>query len=497
MTTFFPQCASSLGHAVAWVFYPAASILSLIFQDMNPLGIRVSGVVGALVWFALLAWWCSRQQHGQWSWRFTLILAFGAMGVVPYLWVMSRPEQFMLLPLLVFCVAALHGPEKEKWVQRTLLLMLMVVLLSVFFYVHPKSIFFTPFFLVVVWVGTRNFSVWVRGGLLIYTFVLAVQALADANTLSACQDAPVVREVLGSNVVNPGLLFENPYLFFRGLIKNLVYFFPNMGQHLIFSPTFQSGWLPPLEGSPSWLMLLNAVVWGAVCLFIALSHAAALIGLLFAIYRRSVTSPLLLAALLAAADVLNAMLYNGQNFYAAIQYVPIAMMISVLLFNESQGKAIASWLPAWESKAALMAAGLASLSLIALMSLVTPSLLRSADLQRAEIWGQPLSVPVFNTEAHMNAIREVGRMCHIPERSASFVVVDHMTYFVYRKNVRPVHVHYVSERAYGGDLLGKLIPFLKAHGSPGVVSRCDWIPGEMRGIEKVGEMGYCCVDLTE
>lgn len=207
-------------------------------------------------------------------------------------------------------------------------------------------------------------------------------------------------------------------------------------------------------------LLLNAVVWGGLPVY-------RMLHVLFAFYRRCVTSPLLLAALLPAADVLNATLYNGHDFYTVIQHVPVAMIISLLLFNESQGKAIASRLPVWKSKAALMAAGLASISLVALMCLVNPSLMRTAGFQRAEILGQRLSVPVFNAETHMNAIREVGKMCHVSERSSSFVVVDHVTYFVYRKDLPPVHVLCVSERAYGGELLGKLTPFLKAHGSPG------------------------------
>lgn len=54
LTTVFPLCAPSLGHAVAWGGYPTASILSLTFQDLKPLGIRASG--WSARWSGLHCW---------------------------------------------------------------------------------------------------------------------------------------------------------------------------------------------------------------------------------------------------------------------------------------------------------------------------------------------------------------------------------------------------------------------------------------------------------
>ena len=90
----------------------------------------------------------------------------------------------------------------------------------------------------------------------------------------------------------------------------------------------------------------------------------------------------------------------------------------------------------------------------------------------------------------------LGQSCHIPTDLAEHVVVDHMTYFAYLKDRSPVHVLYISKLGYGGDLLnGKLLPFLKERSSPGLITRCEWVPDEFRDIQRQNDRGYCCVDF--
>ncbi len=74
------------------------------------------------------------------------------------------------------------------------------------------------------------------------------------------------------------------------------------------------------------------------------------------------------------------------------------------------------------------------------------------------------------------------------------VVVDHMTYFAYLKDRSPIHVLYISEFGYDGDLLnGKLLPFLKERNSPGLITRCEREPNEFRDAQRHNDRGYCCV----
>ncbi|EJM53438.1 hypothetical protein [Pseudomonas sp. GM48] len=496
MLSFFPQCTTTVGHDVAWVFYPAAILISSVYAYLEPLGIRVSGVVLALTWFALLAYWCHRQSVEGWVGRFTLLTAFAALGVMPYLWVLSRPEQFMLLPILLFCMSALYAPTQRSKGQQLIIMGVLGLLLSIFFYAHPKSLFFTPFFLAATWIATRDFKLMIRAGLLLYVLVLSARVLLDASLLAGCQDAPAVQSMLAANSLMPGALLSDPLAFFGTAWQNISQFPQRMLLHLTFSPTFQSGWLPPLTESSGLLLWLNPLIHYTLLSLVVCSHLLAIgLAVIFLVLRR-ISVALFLAALLAAGDLINIALYNLQNFYSGIQYIPLSIVIAALLFQCLP--AVRLWFPARVAGRLILSsvAGLSMVSLFTLFYLITPNLLRNADYATASIPGQPLSIPVLGVQAHLDSIRELGQSCHIPVDLAEHVVVDHMTYFAYLKDRSPMHVLYISEFGYGRDLLnGKLLPFLKERNSPGLITRCEWVPSEFRDAQRQNDRGYCCVDF--
>ncbi|CAK17990.1 hypothetical protein; putative membrane protein [Pseudomonas entomophila L48] len=496
MVSFFPQCTSTVGHGVAWVFYPAALLISSVYAHLGPLGIRLSGIVLTLAWFVLLAYWCRRQAAEGGIGRFSFLAAFAALGVMPYLWVFSRPEQFMLLPLLIMCMVALLTPVQNSRKRQLAVTVGLVVVLSVFFYAHPKSVFFAPFALVATWFATRGSSLLIRTGLVLYILVLSGQVLHDASLLGGCQDAPAVQALLATNSLLPGMLLEDPVAFLVAAWQNVSLFPGRMLAHLTFNPTFQSGWLASLTEQPVWLRWLNPLIACALLVLVVGSHLLALLLAAIALIRRRLPAALLLAALLAAADLINAALYNLQNFYAGIQYIPLSLMIVTLLFH------CVPTVPQWPGVratgylAVTLMSGLSLASLFALFSLVTPTLLRNAGYANASLPGQSLSIPLLNTQAHLDSILKLGDTCHIPRAGAEHVVLDHMTYFAYLQDSKPVHVLYVSELGYGADLLnGKLLPFLKARNSPGLITRCEWVPNELRDGQQRNDQGYCCVDF--
>ncbi|MDR2315987.1 MAG: hypothetical protein LBF06_06320 [Pseudomonas sp.] len=498
MISFFPQCTTTVGHGVAWVFYPAALFISSIYAHLGPLGIRLSGVLLALIWFALLALWCRRQAVEDGAWHFCFLVACASVGVMPYLWVLSRPEQFMLLPALIFCMWATIGHAPGSLGRQILVASGLALLLSVFFYAHPKSLFFAPFFLVAAWYGSRGFRPAIRLSMMIYVLLLGWQVLRDASLLGGCQDAPAVQAMLAANSLMPAMLLQDPTAFIAAMWQNISLFPERMAVHLTFTPTFQSGWLAPLQETPELLLWLNPAVYYAVLVFVVGSHLLALGLAMVSLLRWRMSAAVWLAGLLAAGDLLNVALYNLQNFYAGIQYVPLSMLISALLMSRLAN--LWQWLAVRVTAllAVMLTASLSLLSLSMLFYLVTPNLLRNADNPTASILGQPLSIPVLGIQAHLDSIRRLGEMCHIPKQQAEHVVVDHMTYFAYLNDRNPVHVLYVSEQGYGGDLLdGKLLPFLKARKSPGLITRCEWVPAELRKAQRQNELDYCCVDFTD
>jgi len=497
MLSFFPQCTTSVGHHVAWVFYPAAILISSIYAYLEPFGLRVSGVILALIWFTLLAYWCFRQSPEGWVERFTLLIGCAALGVMPYLWVLSRPEQFMYLPILLICIAALYLPPQRGAWRQIALAGLFGLLVSIFFYAHPKSLFFTPFCLAAAWITTRGFKTFIRVSLCLYVIALAAQVLRNNMLLGSCQDAPAVQAILAANTLMPGMLLNSPVAFVIEAIHNIIQFPERMLTHLTFSPTFQSGWLPPIATGTYLVSWLNILIHYTLFSLVIGSHLLALGLATVNLLRRRLSIALLLAALLAMGDLINIALYKLQNFYAGIQYIPLSIVITLLLFRCLPD--IRSYGITKVAQRILLCyvVSLSLASLITLLYLVTPNLLRNSNYTNASLPGQYLSVPVFGVNAHIESILELGKLCHLPTENAEHLVVDHMTYFAYLKNKNPVHVLYVSELGYGGDLLnGKLLPFLKERNSPGLITRCEWVPKDLRELQQQNGRGYCCIDFN-
>ncbi|WP_256592728.1 hypothetical protein [Pseudomonas sp. 43NM1] len=496
LVSFFPQCSTMSDRAVSWVFYPAAALISGVYANLGPLGIRISGIVFAVIWFGLLGAWCLQQTDNRTLAikRLAGLLAFSALGVLPYLLVLSRSEQFMTLPILIFCITATQLQGQKTLPMQSITALAQVFVLSCFFYVHPKSLFFLPFVLLALWLVTKRDHVLIRTGLLIYTLLLFFQVLQESNAIAACQDAPAMQAMLAANTLLPKMMFSAPVEFFTAATDNLVRFPDRLLTHLTFNPTSQSGWLPPIETSEAWLVYLNLAVQYLLYSFIVGMHIASLIFFIVKIAKRQLCAPITLAALLASADIFNALFFNIQNFYAATQFLPISLILAALLMQ-------AQVLP---KRCNYLMIGYSSLLIVAILSMLTlllkvfPATISNAAYSQATLPGQPLSIAVFNVPSHLKSIEKLGASCGLSTENAKNMVVDHMTYFAYLKVKKPVHVLYVSEYGFGGDLSnGRLLPFLKKLESPGLITRCEWMPLKFRDVQKSDDAGYCCVNLDD
>jgi len=497
LLSFFPQCTESTNRLVSWVFYPAGILLSFLYSYLEPLGLRLSGIALSLVWFAVLAAWCFKQTNDYVNalQRFAGLVAFSALGIMPYLWVLSRPEQLMSLPVLIFCFAAFYFKEIKSTGWQCAVGLVLATLLSCFFYAHPKSLFFAPFILAVIWLATQTFHRGIRWFLILFTLALSFQVYRDSVTLTACANAPALRATFAANTLMPGMLFSAPMEFIDAIYANLLAFPERMLQHLTFNAVSQSGWLPPIETSAPLLVVLNIIIYYGIYFLVAASHFAAFLAFLIQAVRLRVNAPIVLAMLLASADFINVLFFNIQNFYAGTQFVPMSIILVALLLQA---------LPSRRFKGRVLGFGYtlillsSAFSLITLLTIVTPAVVRNASAQQSSLPGQPLSIPVLGVDEHLQAIKKLSAACGVAPGSARSVVLDHMTYFAFLQDKNPIHVLYVSELGFGQDLNnGKLFPFLKSVGSPGVVTRCEWIPKEFKGAQIEGEMGYCCVNLDK
>ncbi|MCW8276149.1 hypothetical protein IMF27_10975 [Pseudomonas sp. PCH199] len=496
LVSFFPQCSTMADRTVAIVFYPAAILFSAIYSNLGPLGIRLSGITLSIVWLALLAYWTFKQTNENTSSvrRLAGFVAFSALGILPYLLDLSRSEQFMTLPILTFCLTAIYFKDKKTLKTQSAGALLFALILSCFFYAHPKSLFFLPFLLIALWITTETYHRLIRFALLTYALILFYQVLHESNAIAACIDAPAMQAMLAANTLLPRMLFTAPSEFFQAAMTNLLEFPERVITHLTFNPVSQSGWLPPMEESSIFLLSLNFVIKYLLYSFIIGTHIASAIFFVARALMRKLTIPLALAASLSAADVVNALFFNIQNFYSGTQFLPVSVILAALLLQSSPSPRPSKYL----SYGYFIILTISIISMLTLLTKTLPALVKNSYSATATLPGQPLSIPVFDVQSHLRSIEKLGHSCELPFKDTQNMVVDHMTYFVFVQAKKPIHTLYVSEYGFGGDLTnGRLLPFLKKIHSPGLISRCEWMPQQFRSKQKSDDMGYCCVNLND
>ena len=495
VVSFFPQCAASFGNKISVVFFPAAIILSLIFEDLNPLGIRISGVVVALIWFILFSFLCRIQESSNWIKRYSWLISLSSLGVMPYLWVMSRPEQLMTISALIFCILVFLIPKISNKTVLFFGFCFFIITISVFFFVHPKSFFFAPFFLIGIWFATINNNFFIRCAGVCFVLIVTLQTIKAAIASGACPDAAYVQQIFSENIIKPEILFHDPLNFINMIIRNVIYFPNKVFHHLSFNNKFQSGWLPPIDGAHYLRALLNPIIEFLINYFVIAAHMLAIFsgGVFLFIKKKNIS--VILAVLIAGSNLLIAALFNAQNFYAATQYVPFSLIIFALLlpvFNQYFNfiSNAVDWVMVFVVGILLF------ISFAINVTMIFPSLMVSSNSESAKIEQQPISVPVFKNEMHLLAIKKLGRSCNLPEANGNFLIIDQMTYFAYSKNKNPAHIHYVSEEYYGVDLKGRFLEFFKEKNSPGLITRCEWVPENLKSKMISENMGYCCVNFN-
>lgn len=491
----YAQCTNTLGHATSWFFYPAAIPFSILYSELNPLGLRISGMFLGVFWFIILALWCRKCAPKEWLLLFSLFIMVLSLGTLPYLFIMSRSEQFIILPILILSFASTFSQTKGARYSDAFMLIVMTFLVVLVFYVHPKSIFFAPFLSLVVWVKTVRLWLFLRVGLVLYVFAMTFQVYQEASLIGSCTSAPSTAKLLASYTLKPELLLDDPMSFFNRALSNLVHFPERAMSHMKFSPTFQSGWLPPLEEDIPLLGVLNYAIFYSLSILVVSAHIGVLILNMFSVFRKQFDVHLLLALFLSLANIANASLYNQQSFYEGLQYVSISIIIVLLAYNSLR---LNGWRVSFTYNGFICFPLflLSMVSMISLLYLIAPNIVKNAKLENSHIPNQPGSIPTIGVGGHIIDIRNLGKRCNIPDENAKYLVIDNMTYFPYKRSFMPLHITYVGGDYYAPDLQGeKLRDFLLALGSPGMIARCDNFPKYFENIMIEGERGYCCVEI--
>lgn len=491
-----PSCGS-YAYAVPWLLLPFRLFDSLIYEHVaGPLPIRVIGLGVALVWLAL-AWYLLRRVAAGCigSSRIAVgLVAMTTLGVMPFLLVINRPEQILLLAVTGFLLPLLcEAPAKPPSLPSSIMRGVLAVIVAGYMVsVHARAMFLVPLALVfIVRVVGRPVVALACGGALV---ALTVSSYADFGVRVACPNDPVIMhdrlflQNLGSAVAS-GRTLEYLEEFLRKVDEPstwlLTQFLPRRGYVSDIFPPFSEavvGWLAPLIG----IYFLTLVGLGALAFLFALwkrwhepGVRLALVGLgsVWAFYGVSVVVQL------------------EKNTYVAELMMPLMSLVS----------AGSIWV-AWPAVARALgelrlqrAAQVGFVGLLALSVLSQVGFAASYLPDAVGAWtapgyapGQRFSVSIFGYPSLRPDILRTAAACGIdPTDRPRHLVVDEVTYYALRRAYQPIMASYLdattwsSHRPDPTDLLAR-------YRSAGMVVGCQWVPEAVRARAK-RDGPFCCV----
>lgn len=176
------------------IVYPGAVFNAIVYSGATGIGLRIRGIALCAAWLLLLWIWAGR--HPQTlvpRRRFqALILSFNMLGVLPFVLVLARSEQLLVLGLVAYCMLALFWPAKasDGLPMKSLKGAALFLMGSVFLLTHPKALFFAPLMVASTWLVFRNAGrQWVAGAMLVTGFAI-FQSFQYAQLTASCPGAP-------------------------------------------------------------------------------------------------------------------------------------------------------------------------------------------------------------------------------------------------------------------------------------------------------------------
>lgn len=461
-------------------------------QFASPFYTRVSGVLYALVWGALLAALIGRIVPDRDRRRMTLVLAFGliTLGVMPWLLTWSRPEQPILLSLTAALVVAGGGWDRARptgpstgWLRIAGVLAMAAIAYSY----HLKAVFLFPVFLACVITsssGRANAASRTVGALVL--MVLTAQgARYWIDRLQCAVDQKFLQsQNLGSKLLDartPGDVAS----VFLDMLTNLNPL-PYIAR-TVPRPNPLSAWVPEDQ-----IGMAPALVWWGIATFVwclAFAFAGKAVWVQVRAIRRDGIDPRMIAALALMISVLGwAATQPMKNDYESILIVPLLLLAIVTGLS-----CLAAPADIFDKLRAVtrFAPWLAIVSMALVAAVFAPSL--SAGIgQQGYLPQQPQSVSPYGYEATRRRLLNLARSCGIDPVNSRNLVLDDVTYFPFIQSKTPDHA---MGRFGPGKASDLTIDYLRQRQSSGYIASCSLLPRNLQGVAK-RDGDICCLAPT-
>ena len=266
----FPACDKGwlLSTPITW--YPGRILDALLYGDASsPDKLRSYGWSIFMGLIFLWAWILYRLSDISKFNCLLFISSFFSLGMLPYLMVLNRPEQSLLLwTSLALGVSLVFSRSKLPTISMRLLITGLFILFGFLIAsAHPKGIYFFPLLFFVF----RNCEKSIFLGLVfISTLIIsAYETISLWKIRTSCEESPWLTKLISQFTVQPELIFTNPAAFFDAGFNNLKRWHDYLDP-IAFHADYQSQWFlgtPLVNQFPNFFWLIG---YGVPYLLIAI-----------------------------------------------------------------------------------------------------------------------------------------------------------------------------------------------------------------------------------
>lgn len=491
--TLFPQCGEPFTTQTPWFMLPVRLIDAWVYSNIStPLQIRILGVITCIVWLGTLLLMLPRSLAIPLRGLplVSTISAFLSLGVLPFMIVVNRPEQVILLFLTIVFLSPFVFSSLEAKASIAGLMVATLLAIIVLFSYHPKTLLFLPVMI------ANGYFLFKRPVIRVAYF--AALAYFTAYTYfywiqrNTCPDDIQYQSAMQTMLLPLSEILSNPIQSLKPLGLNI---WRHLGLlNITIRKSYPSNLLPPNNDLTTPAYIVNSLIYVLLAI-VSIVSIAAIIKLGIDAWKKRVVSKRVVMVASCLFSLISLFAVQGvSNFYEMTLIFPllgIVVLVSLTPQLYRRDPTAARLLGQYLMCLALMSGGVLWYNFL-------PKFQNSLNAD-GYISEQPLSISAFNYDKIKTKIVETARMCHIDiSTRPHHLVVDDLTYLAMIRAYQPFHILYVM-RAGGSSLwgdggrnIGRILSLLKERRSAGIIVGCHMLPQELRD-GAVENSPFCCV----
>lgn len=494
ISSIFPPCQSSFDIPMPLLWYPGRLFYWAVYAACeNARYLRLIGVFSYISLISITTLFCRElfEKKIRWEFIFSALAAVTSLGVMPSVFVFTRPETVLSITLAWLVFAPLTLPRSDSPVAKIAIFAAHLFVVSLFFSSHGKTILFTPLALASTYIIVRRIGFgWKAAGLASLLLILPIiSSYRVYNRFSSCPDSQAVEKINSSQYFLPdGERLKRPGQLIKVLSENILNAVPALKQNL-FITSYPIGWLPGVRQSHA-TKLINLSAMGlyyTVCAGILVFFLWFSIS---ALSTRHIESAQLIFLTLVQGILVLVSVQHAKHFYESALTIPCIIFATILIISQI-------------ARRGLIAQSAAKAVFISLLVLFCASSVRYSlkffPVFMGGFAGPSVSIAKYNHKAVKRDIEAAAAACAISNSSATrHLVVDDLTYLFFKKTQQPYSITYLagSLREFSGPGVtetSRIFPEIRKLKVSAIVQRCDYnvIPGWGQILTRAGDI--CCV----